>query len=177
MKKYDFKKVNIEELASIIMKEFELHDVDLVLVGGACVSIYVENEYQSYDLDYVTYVTHREVKKILKGLDFYEEGKYFVHKNCPFFIDFVTPPVAIGKDPIYVFEELETAIGKIKLLTPTDCVKDRLVSFFHWDDRQCLEQAIMVAKKQKIDIKDIEKWSKEEGFEDEFHMFLSKINN
>jgi hypothetical protein len=35
---------------------------------------------------------------------------------------------------------------------PTDCVKDRLAAFYHWGDRQGLEQAILVLKTNAIDI-------------------------
>ena len=30
-------------------------------------------------------------------------------------------------------------------MTPTDSVKDRLAAYYHWNDQQALEQAIMVA--------------------------------
>ncbi|MDI6740798.1 MAG: hypothetical protein QME74_10605 [Candidatus Edwardsbacteria bacterium] len=43
--------------------------------------------------------------------------------------------------------------GRLHLLSPTDCVKDRLAAYFHWNDRQSLEQAGLVADNRKIDIK------------------------
>lgn len=33
------------------------------MVGGACVTIYSANRYQSYDLDYVTYEDMKKIKK------------------------------------------------------------------------------------------------------------------
>ena len=47
----------------------------------------------------------------------------------------------------------------MQLLTPTDCVKDRLDAYHFWNDRQSLEQAIMVAKRNKVNFSEIEKWS------------------
>jgi len=36
------------------------------------------------------------------------------------------------------------------LLTPTDCVKDRLAAYFFWNDLQSLGQAVMVVKEIKL---------------------------
>ena len=65
---------------------------------------------------------------------------------------------------------LKTSAGSL-LLTPTDCIKDRLASFFYWNDRQALEQALLVAKNHPIHLEDLKRWAKEEKLED----FLSKI--
>jgi hypothetical protein len=100
-------------------------------------------------------------------------GRLFGHENTDFILDFVPPPIAIGKEPV-----LEKAIvGKLKLLTPTDCVKDRLAAYYHWNDYQSLEQAVMVAKAQKssIKLKKIEKWSKSENNIEKFKGFFGKI--
>jgi len=48
----------------------------------------------------------------------------------------------------------------LKILSPTECTKDRLVSYYHWNDRQSLEQAILVCKKNEVDLKEIRRWSK-----------------
>ena len=39
--------------------------------------------------------------------------------------------------------ELKKRNKILKLLSPTDCVKDRLAAYYHWNDRQSLEQAIL----------------------------------
>ncbi len=62
----------------------------------------------------------------------------------------------------------------LKLLSPTDCIKDRLAAFYHWNDIQSLDQAILVAKGNKIDLKEIERWSINEGMIDKFKIFKSK---
>jgi hypothetical protein len=61
------------------------------------------------------------------------------------------------------------------LLSPTDCVKDRLAAFFHWNDRQSLEQAVLVGKAQKIDMDDVGGWSKSEGNEEKFRVFEQRL--
>ena len=65
MSKYDFKNITLKQLAGIISTKLQEHGIDSVLVGGACVSIYSQNRYQSYDLDYVTY---EDTKKVAKAL-------------------------------------------------------------------------------------------------------------
>jgi hypothetical protein len=48
----DPKNITLKELAAIVSKKLKEHKLDCTLVGGACVSIYSQNRYQSYDLDY-----------------------------------------------------------------------------------------------------------------------------
>ncbi len=90
-------------------------------------------------------------------------------------IDFVTQPIAIGGEIITKFEEISTKYGSFKLLTVTDCVKDRLASFYHWGDRQGLNQALDVCMDHKISIKKIREWSEKEGFRDKFKIFEEEL--
>ncbi len=177
-KKINDKEITLEELAAIVSEKLKKHGIESVLVGGACVSIYSHNRYQSYDLDYVTYEDMKTVAKALNELDFQKKGKYFSHPHCQYFIEFVSPPVSIGNEPIHHFEDRQTPLGIIKMLTPTDSVKDRLASFYHWGDNQALDQAITLCKEisQKIDLREIKRWSIREGHPQKFDSFLKKLN-
>jgi hypothetical protein len=175
MAKTDFSKVDLKDLACLIYETLKNHGINAVLVGGACVSIYSENRYQSYDLDFVTYEELKSVEKALKKLGFKREGRCFSHAKCSYLIDFVNPPIAIGNEPIRHFETLNTPAGSLQLLTPTDSVKDRLASYFYWDDEQALEQALLVAKNHKIDLKDLKRWAKKEGFLSQLKHFLEQL--
>ena len=73
------------------------------------------------------------------------------------------------------FNTLKTSVGALQLLLPTDCVKDRLASFFYWNDAQSLDQALMVAEDHPIDIDDLKRWAKGEGFESKIKIFLRKV--
>jgi hypothetical protein len=173
----DYKNITLEELAAVVSDHLKKHKIDCVLVGGGCVSIYSHNCYQSYDLDYVTYEDMKNVSLALKELGFKRKGRYFNHPKCLFFIEFVSPPVAVGNEPIDQFYEKKTVLGVIKMLTPTDCVKDRLASFYHWNDKQALDQALLVCKDnlKQIDIKEIKRWSKQEGNLNNFEIFMQKF--
>ena len=59
----------------------------------------------------------------------------------------------------------------LKLLSPTDCVKDRLAAYYHWNDRPSLEQAVLVCQNQSVDLDEVERWSKSEGKGDKFKLF------
>ncbi|SCA63500.1 hypothetical protein SCG7109_AQ_00030 [Chlamydiales bacterium SCGC AG-110-M15] len=58
-----------------------------------------------------------------------------------------------------------------------DSIKDRLASFYHWDDRQGLEQAINICQEvENAYFDEIEKWSEREGHMDKFQIFLEKLH-
>jgi hypothetical protein len=63
----------------------------------------------------------------------------------------------------------------LKLLSPTDCVKDRLAAYYYWNDRQSLEQAILVCADNSIDMKEVERWSRNEGMTAQFDIFKRQL--
>ncbi len=177
MKELDMSNLSLKNLAALVSKKLEEHEIESVLVGGGCVSIYSNNQYQSYDLDFVTFDNLKKVEVALKELGFEKDGRRFVHKKCPFYVEFVSPPVAIGEEPISKYENYKLPLGTIKMLTPTDSVKDRLASYYHWNDRQSLDQAIAICKEQgrRIDMKAVKTWSQNEGFLDQFEFFYERL--
>lgn len=167
--------ISLQDLAGFISEELRKKGIDTILVGGACATLYSENHYQSYGLDYVTYNDMKKVKNALAEIGFVKKEKYFCHKDCKWFVEFVSPPVAIGNEPIFKFNNVKRALGTIKLLKPIDSVKDRLASFYHWDDQQGLEQAINICLEQKVDFTELEKWSQNEKNEETFEIFRQKL--
>lgn len=172
----DWSKITLKEFAGYVSEALKQHGIDAVLVGGACVTIYSNNRYQSYDLDYVTYEDMSKVRKVLKGLGFKEKSKYFQIPECKWFVEFVSPPIAVGNEAIFEFAKEKTPLGMIKLLRPIDTVKDRLSNFYHWNDKEGLAQAIQICQEQKIDLDELEKWSKQEGSLDKFTHFLHVLS-
>jgi len=171
-------KVTLKELAAIVGAQLKKYEIDAVLTGGACVSVYSENRYQSLDLDFVTNAVEDKpaaIKKALGeiGFDLRPEG-FFGNDDCPFIIEFIPLPLAVGREPVKEISTIKTRTGSFRLLSPTDCVKDRLAAFYHWNDRQSLEQALMVAKRHKIDKKEVKRWSKNENMLDKYEIFDKK---
>jgi hypothetical protein len=63
----------------------------------------------------------------------------------------------------------------LKLLSPTDCIKDRLAAYYHWNDRQSLEQAILLYRSNEVDLKEIRRWSKIEGMIEKYQVFVKLL--
>ena len=59
--------------------------------------------------------------------------------------------------------EITTGKGVVRLLRPTDCVKDRLANYYYHNDEQCYLQAQSVAQRQKVDWEDLQRWHRSEG--------------
>jgi len=174
--KIGWEKIGIKDLAALISGKLLEKRIDAILVGGACVSIYTKNIYRSFDLDFVTHSTMKEVAAALAEVGFKrEKSRYFTRSDCPYFIEFVTPPAAIGNEPIKDSSKLKTRLGTVALLTATDSVKDRLAAFYHWNDPQALEQAIMVARAQTINQSEVKRWSVKEGHAEKYREFLKRL--
>lgn len=171
----NWKKVSLKDVAGFLSDKLAEKDIGIILVGGACVTIYSRNRYQSYDLDFVVYEDMKKVKQALKELGFLEKNKYFIRSDCKWIIEFVPGPVAVGNEIISDFEEIRVSTGTIKMLRIEDSVKDRLSSYFHWDDRQGLDQAIDICLEQEIDFEEVKAWAIKEGFESKFHKFVEKL--
>lgn len=119
----------------------------------------------------------KKVKQALKELNFEEVGGYFQHKDCKWFIEFVSSPVAVGKEIISNFQEFKVETGTIKMLRAEDSIKDRLASYFYWNDRQGLEQALDICKERQVIMKEIENWATQEGFREKFQEFARRVQN
>jgi len=171
------RKMSIGEIAAYIAEHLRHNGINVVLTGGSCVSIYTNNRYQSYDLDFIEVGSsgRKKISGILMKLGFQEKDRYFIHPNTPFFVEFPVGPLAIGDEPVSEVAKLEFATGSLSLLSPTDCVKDRLTHYYHWKDRQCLDQAIMVAAVSEVDLEEVYRWSRHEGMEEEFNRIRTML--
>lgn len=170
--------MNLGELAAHVCSHLESRGIHVVLSGGGCVAIYTSGRYVSLDLDFIdrTVTTRRRLKQALADIGFSEKKRYFTHPETEFFLEFPSGPLAVGNEPVAMIEELSLGTGILKLLSPTDCVKDRLAAFYHWNDRQCLEQAVLVALERDVDWDEVERWSRQEGEIGKFLEFRKKFD-
>jgi hypothetical protein len=174
----DFKNISIQDLAIFLCDHLSSQGIETVLSGGACVSIYTKNEFLSYDLDFVLLDLSgkKKINKILEKIGFQPDGRHFRHDDTPFIVEFLSPPLSVGSEPVKKIQTIEKIGRKLKLLSPTDCVKDRLAAYYHWNDRPSLEQAVMVSLAQSIDLKEIERWSSNEGIAGKYPDFLEELD-
>lgn len=173
----DVSEMGLGELAAYVSSHLENKGIHVVLSGGGCVAIYASDRYSSMDLDFIDrlHTTRRQLKAALAEIGFSEKDRYFVHPDTPFFLEFPSGPLAAGSEPVTAVEELRLETGILRLLSPTDCIKDRLAAFYHWNDRQCLQQAVWVALERQIDLVELERWSRQEGEMEKFGEFLKRF--
>ena len=158
------------ELAAFVCDHLTCRDIDVVLSGGGCVSIYSGGQYVSADLDFVNrfLVKRARIAQTLGEIGFHEEDQFFRHPDAKLLVEFPPGPLAIGDEPVRDIREVRFATGTLRALSPTDCVKDRLAWYYHSGDRQCLAQAALVAEVNDIDLDEVERWSRHEGKLDAF---------
>jgi hypothetical protein len=167
------------EFAAFVAAEFRRRNINVVLSGGSCVSIYSQEKYVSMDLDFVNagFTKRPLIKEAMEALGFQEVNRYFQRSDAKFLVEFPPGPLAVGEEQVKQIDEIKTATGILRMISPTDCVKDRLTWYYHSNDTQCLQQAILVATANVVDHAEIERWSKAEGKHTAFIQIKDKLRN
>jgi hypothetical protein len=166
-------KSTLQDVAAIVSSSLEQAGIAATLSGGAAVSIYSDNQYQSKDLDFVTAAMLADVSPVLGALGFVHMGvprmSQFSHPLVEWYVEFPPTPISFGH--LYVTHEqcaiIELPAGRLRIVTPTQSVMDRLAAAIAWTDAQSREQAILVAANQEIDWKELRRWYANEGETDE----------
>jgi len=171
------KTMSMEELAAYVCNELEKDGIKTVLSGGSCVEIYSKGKYTSDDIDLINRFNggHTQIKNVMLKLGFKEHNRYFVHADTHLFIEFPRGPLGVGDAPVNEIASKEKDTGILKLLTPTDCIKDRLAAYFHWDDLQSLEQAVWVAEENEFDAESVRIWAVNENETEKFKVFRGRL--
>lgn len=171
-------KMTLGELAAFIDTHLRKEGIKVVLSGGASVAIYSKDLYVSKDLDFIGQfiLDRKKIDGVMNKLGFNQWGKYYSHSDTPYFVEFISGPPYVGQEPIDDINELSLSTGTIRIISPTDSVKDRLAAYFHWGDRQGLAQAVLVAKTNSIDLESVKAWSIREGKEKEYKDFHERLD-
>lgn len=169
-------KTTIEEIGALVCQKLKDAEIETFLSGGAVVSIYTHNKYESFDLDFVSYGDRKKIKQVMLSLGFSQDtSRLFIHPKSKYFVEFPGKSMAIGDEIIKEFSERINNGNTLVLLTPTDCVKDRLAAYIHWNDQQGLIQAAMVAKAQPVSLEKIEKFCSNEGNQSAYLKFIAEL--
>jgi len=158
--------LSTEELAAVVGDALERRGLTAVLTGGACVMIHAEGRYVSRDLDFVLapQALLAEAEAALAELGFRAAGRVYVHPELDMAVDVGNRwPLAVGQQVLKPPPRRRVAGFYLRMLSPTDCVKDRLAAFYYWNDQQALEQAIMVVLARRVSMREIGRWSRAEG--------------
>ena len=70
-------------------------------------------------------------RKVAKKIGFPEKHRYFIHPDTEFFVEFPAGPLTVGDERVHEVTIRDTVAGRLRLLSPTDCIKDRLAAFFY----------------------------------------------
>jgi len=157
------------DLWQYVASELSKAGVKTVLVGGAVVAVYSRGAYHSGDLDIVinSYVQNDKlIAEVMQNIGFKKEGRHWRRADCQhLFIEFIRPPVAIGDD--YKIKPNKVLVDEQELfiLHPRDCVRDRLASYVYFKSAECLDQAVLVAIAENVNLNELREWCKKEGSE------------
>jgi hypothetical protein len=166
------------ELAAYVQSHLERKGIPVVLSGGAAVAIYTDNKYVSADIDLVDVysIGRKKLTAAMNEIGFSEKQRYFIHPDTKHMVEFLPGPLSVGDEPVKHVKRIKLSTGILKVISATDCVKDRLAAYYFWDDLQSLNQAIKVAKQNRMRIKEIETWSRTTGKLKEFEAFHEKLS-
>jgi hypothetical protein len=153
------------------------HGIRAVLTGGACASLHAAGQYLSDDLDFVLTgrVALGDLDHAMASAGFAREGNRYVHPRSDFWVEFPRGPLAVGADLDVEVIEWRDRGGRALALSPTDSCRDRLAAYFHWNDRQSLEVAVAIARRNEVDLDRIRRWSRGEGHTARFEEFRREL--
>ena len=166
----------IRDVAFVVGDAIHRAGVDAVLAGGGAATVYAPESYQSQDLDFVlgfwAQAGEREGRCVLE-LGFVQDSGTYRHPSCPFTVEFLRGPLKIGDETLTRWNTLEERGRFLSIITPTDCVRDRLSWFLFYRrvDFSALEAALGVAWNHLVDLPAIEAWAESEGASDRFRVF------
>ena len=173
------RKSPLREVALTVGDALERHGIKAVLTGGACASIHSGGAYTSFDLDFVvtSRTNQRMLDTALANIGFNRSGDRYLHPSSQFWVEFPRGPLAIGGDYKIRSTTLRDKVGRARALSATDSCRDRLAAFYHWNDRQSLDVAVHIARRQKVNLRTIRKWSEQEGHLEQFEEFRNGVRD
>jgi hypothetical protein len=171
-------KMTQAELAAYVQSHLQTKGISVILSGGAAVAIYTENKYVSADIDLVNvnFVNRKKIVEAMKEIDFSEKNRYFIHPDTKHIVEFPPGPLSVGEEPVKRIIEIKFSTGLLRVISETDCVKDRLAAYYFWNDQQSLAQAILVAKSARINMSEIKRWSQTTRNMNRFKTFQKKLS-
>ena len=171
-------KMTQAELAAYVQSHLQAKGISVILSGGAAVAIYTENKYVSADIDLinVNFVNQKKIVEAMKEIDFSEKNRYFIHPDTKHFVEFPPGPLSVGEEPVKRIIEIKFSTGLLRVISETDCVKDRLAAYYFWNDQQSLAQAILVAKSTRINMSEIKRWSQTTRNLNRFKTFQERLS-
>ncbi len=153
------------------------HGIGAVLTGGACASLHTGGDYESRDVDFVLIgpTTRARLDAAMASLGFTRSGDRYVHPRSAFYAEFPRGPLAVGSDSAITPVVRRRGAARALALSATDSCRDRLAAFYHWNDRGSLAVAVAIARRRRVDLRLIRRWSVAEQSLAGFQEFLGEL--
>lgn len=105
------------ELAAYIQDSLQAEGIQVVLSGGSAVAFYTRDQYVSKDLDLINagFARRSRIKSVMENLGFQEQGRYFIHSETAFFVEFPDGPLSVGEEPVKEVSEFQLPTGTLKV--------------------------------------------------------------
>lgn len=173
------KGLSMRDVAVVVAAHLRANGHDAVLVGDACAGIYCGLISQVKTIEFsIMRFEPESVYSLMAKLGFYPKDEHkFVNKQLAYAINLLPMPIAIGDDVVEHTSLVNANKGKLKTLTPTDCVRQQLSLFYRWNDKSALEKAVRIAKRHKIDLELVKRWSDWEWAIDKFQHFAEMLED
>jgi hypothetical protein len=135
-----------------------------VLTGGSAAAVYAPEVYMSHDADFIVDVGDlNAIDEALTSIGFFRNrrSRIFAHPQSAFTVNFPRGPLAVGGEYVRDSNVINRGEMELRILTPFDCVRDRLAHFYHWNDYTALKAAIGVAASHtsEIDFARLRAWT------------------
>ncbi len=167
--------MSMEAFATAVCEGLRKANVHAVLTGGAVVAIYSRNKFRSPGADFVSPSDDGRIEDAMTRMGFKKKGKAFAHSKVKFTVAFSGRSIEIGGS---IVREWDTRVGRdgtLHLLRPAECVMDRLADHFTVKGSRSREQAVWIAKKQKVDLVPVERWATGAGHEEDYREFARML--
>jgi hypothetical protein len=177
---------SLEDVCFEVAAALDRSEIHGVLTGGSAATVYAPQAYGSMDADFVlaSVPERKRLQAALAGIGFAPNpgSGMFAHPRTRFTVDFPKGPLAVGGDYVRETAVLERGNMRLRILTPTDCVRDRLAHFYHWNDYTALSAAVAVADSHRasIEFELLRAWTEREGdsardFREKYREFIERL--
>lgn len=132
---------------------------------------------ESGDLDFIELTYQKDaVPRVMESIGFKKSsGRHYIHPKCNKFVEFCSGPAGIGDD-VKIKPDKKVIEGQtLYIYSPTDCIRDRLASYIHFSARECLDQAVLVAKRFPFNHKKVKDWCADEGAPEAYKDLMKKL--
>lgn len=144
----------LAEVCFVVSDALAARGISAVLTGGSAATVYAPEVYTSLDADFIAEESLAEIADALARVGFLRDGKsrLFLNPQTKYTVDFPAGPLAVAGDYVSETATLTHGSMRLRILSRTDCIRDRLSHFFHWKDFTALSAAIGVAQSNPTDV-------------------------